>query len=111
MFYNYFLSFDNVGAEIEMDASAKFVCKVTARPTADIKWLKDDKPLTTDENINISADSSELIINRMKPKYSGRYVCSARNGHHQRALRFFIGISGTGMFIERYLKFYILQNF
>lgn len=95
------LSFNIVGAEIDMDASAKFVCKVAARPIADIKWFKDDRPLKTDENIKISADRSELIINRMKFEYSGRYTCAVRNAYDQRALRFYIIVSGIGRYVYK----------
>lgn len=84
-----------------MDASAKFVCKVDAIPVADIKWYKDYKPLKTDENIKISTDKSELIIHKMKPEYSGRYMCAVKNLHEKRGLQFHIGISGIGMFTEQ----------
>lgn len=93
------LYFNPVGAEIEVDTSAKFACKVDARPTADIQWFKDDQPLTIDENIKTSADSSELIINRMKPENAGHYTCTVSNVHKKRDFKFHIGISGLGMFI------------
>ncbi|XP_026323130.1 hemicentin-1-like [Hyposmocoma kahamanoa] len=81
--------------EIEIDTSAKFVCKVDARPTADIKWLKNGQYLRTDENIKLSPDSSELIINRMKIEHSGRYMCVVTNLREKRAFKFYVGVSGV----------------
>ncbi|XP_012591877.2 hemicentin-1 [Microcebus murinus] len=75
------------GAEIPSDVSVllgenvELVCSANGIPTPLIQWLKDGKPITSDETerIRVTADGSTLNIYGAVTSNMGKYTCVATN--------------------------------
>ncbi|KAI8440936.1 hypothetical protein MSG28_009233 [Choristoneura fumiferana] len=80
---------------IEYAKEGQIHCKVDAFPPASIAWLKNYQPLTTDGNIELSADNSTLYIRSMAPYIADKYICEARNPLKRNYTVFEVSISGV----------------
>ncbi|KAL1245317.1 Kettin-like protein, partial [Trichinella spiralis] len=72
---------------LKIGSSARFECRITAFPAAEITWLKNGKPITNTSKYKIDNDPDSgicsLTIAMMFAEDVGQYSCSARNAHGQ----------------------------
>ncbi|KAI8440938.1 hypothetical protein MSG28_009235 [Choristoneura fumiferana] len=80
---------------IEYAKKGQIHCKVDAFPPASITWFKNYKHLTTDGNIELSADNSTLYIRSMAPYIADKYICQATNTLKREFAVFKVSIGGV----------------
>lgn len=66
---------------VKEDEQITLTCKATGKPQPESTWLKDDKPLSPNENTEISVDGDVRTLKVIKSTLSdaGKYTCEAVN--------------------------------
>ncbi|KAM9325336.1 hemicentin-2 [Gastrophryne carolinensis] len=63
-------------------------CVVSGKPTPSVTWLKDGFPLGSGPDMILRNKGQQLIIPRVLPSHSGRYVCVAVNAAGQTDVKY-----------------------
>lgn len=69
-------------AEVIEGSAAKFDVKLTGSPEPEVRWLKDDKPLTEGRKFRFDEDDDgvfSLFVNEVVADDEGVYKCEASN--------------------------------
>ncbi|GFO38540.1 titin, partial [Plakobranchus ocellatus] len=63
--------------------TATFTCKATGKPTPELLWYKNDKPIASeDKQFTVTSPGegeSSLVVVDLRPEHDGTYTCEAKN--------------------------------
>lgn len=78
--------------------SVLFTCKVTGKPTPQVTWLHNDKPVRETKDITIIQDTEgicQLALAEVFPEDAGQYKCTAVNKVGEAACAASLVVEGT----------------
>lgn len=99
--------------EVNVDEDVTLRVRVSGKPLPEVKWLKDDKPLSKTDHFlwNSDKDIHTLVIRGPTPKDKGTYVCVASNDAGTATRSFDVNIEGYEDWVMPSFEEYLASPF